>query len=49
MMETSSTIASMAKYDVAKLALEIACLDATIEMENYKELLNELGLDLYAI
>ncbi len=45
MMKTFSIIASKAEYEVAKLALEIAHQDATIEMENYKELLNELGLN----
>lgn len=44
MMRCFSLIASKADYDVARAALEIAHLDATVEMENYKKLLGKLGL-----
>ncbi len=46
MMRAYSLLASKAEYEVAKEALEIAYLDATIEMENYVKLLKKLGMDL---
>uniref|UniRef100_A0A7J3ZJ55 Thiaminase II n=1 Tax=Fervidicoccus fontis TaxID=683846 RepID=A0A7J3ZJ55_9CREN len=46
MMRSLSLLASKADYDVAKIALEIAHADATIEMENYVKLLERLGLRL---
>lgn len=41
-----SLVAAKADYETARLAVEIAYLDATIEMENYVKLLNRLGLRL---
>ena len=46
MMRTFSILASKADYEVARLALEIAYADATIEMENYIKLLKKLGMAL---
>lgn len=46
MMRAYSILASKANYEVARVALEIAYLDATIEMENYIKLLERLGLTL---
>ena len=46
MMRVFSIIASKADPDVAARALEIAWADATVEMENYKQLLARLGLRL---
>jgi len=46
MMRTFSILASKADYEVARLALEIAYADATIEMENYIKLLKKLGMTL---
>ncbi len=46
MMKTFSLIAAKADYETARISLEIAYLDATIEMENYKKLLKELDLTL---
>ncbi|MET1102224.1 MAG: TenA family protein [Pyrodictiaceae archaeon] len=44
MMRAFSLLASRADYETARLALEIAYADATIEMDNYRRLLGELGL-----
>ena len=44
MMKAFSLLASKADYEIARLALEIAHADATIEMENYKKLLGKLGM-----
>ena len=46
MMRVLSILASKADYEIAKFALELAHIDATIEMENYVRLLNSLGLTL---
>ena len=46
MMRAFSLLASRADYETARLALEIAYADATIEMDNYVKLLGELGLSL---
>lgn len=46
MMRAYSILASKADYGLARLALEIAHLDATTEMENYRRLLERLGLGL---
>lgn len=45
-MRSFSLLASKADYEVARTSLEIAHLDATIEMENYAKLLGKLGLKL---
>jgi thiaminase/transcriptional activator TenA len=45
-MRAFSLLASKADYELAKLALEIAHADATIEMGNYIRLLDELDLSL---
>lgn len=41
-----SLVAAKADYETARFAVEIAYLDATIEMENYVKLLDKLGLRL---
>ncbi|RLG84292.1 MAG: thiaminase II [Thermoprotei archaeon] len=46
MLRAYSLAAAKADYDVARLAIEIAYLDATIEMDNYIKLLGKLGLRL---
>ncbi len=46
MARVFSIIAAKADLDVAAKALEIARADATVEMENYKRLLERLGLSL---
>ncbi len=46
MMRVFSILASKAEYETAKLALEVAHADATIEMENYVRLLGSLGMNL---
>ncbi|MBS7637933.1 thiaminase II [Candidatus Bathyarchaeota archaeon] len=46
MMRAYSILASKADYELARVALEIAYLDATTEMENYRRLLERLGLRL---
>lgn len=46
MMRAYSLLAAKADYYVAKKALEIAYSDATIEMEAYIRLLDELGMTL---
>ncbi len=46
MMRAYSLLAAKADYEVARLALEIAYADATIEMDNYVKLLGKLGLTL---
>lgn len=45
-MRAYSILASKADYELARLALELAYLDATTEMENYRRLLGRLGLNL---
>jgi thiaminase/transcriptional activator TenA len=45
-MRAFSLLASKADPETARLALEVAYGDATIEMDNYKRLLPELGLTL---
>ncbi|MEM2893976.1 MAG: TenA family protein [Candidatus Bathyarchaeia archaeon] len=49
MMRAYSILASKAEYELARLALEIAHLDATTEMENYRKLLDRMGLDLHEV
>ncbi len=44
MMRTFSLIAAKSEPEVAAKALELAYADATVEMENYKRLLDKLGL-----
>jgi thiaminase/transcriptional activator TenA len=47
MTKTFSILASRARdYELMREALEIAHIDATIEMENYKKLLDRIGLTL---
>ncbi len=46
MMRAYSLAAAKADYATARLALEIAYADATIEMDNYVSLLGKLGLEL---
>ena len=43
-MRAYSIIAFKSDYEIAKLALEIAYQDATIEIENYNSLLKKLGI-----
>jgi thiaminase/transcriptional activator TenA len=45
-MRAFSLLASKADPETARLALEVAYGDATIEMDNYKRLLPQLGLTL---
>ncbi|MEM4717506.1 MAG: TenA family protein [Desulfurococcaceae archaeon] len=41
-----SLIAAKSDFELAKLALELAYLDATTEMSNYERLLDKIGLSL---